>query len=498
MKREKIIKIIFYSILCIAIVFCLINILSNILIASFGNHNSLRLVWPVSLKYGYQMYYPPLEGPIICRMYGPFMVLSYLPCLIFQTPVAAICFGSFLSLFYFSFPLFFLLLRATRDTWNSKTRIIFGLCLLWLIVFLFHSMTQSAFDIRPDALALGCAAMACALLCFKHKKERRALFLSALFLAVSVWTKQTMIFACVALCLYVLVAKGKKDFFRYFLFLFAFLSAFAILFLNLFDAKGLIFEMFIIPAKTPLRAYPGGSVFKGIMLYLLQILPFLLGLLAINLKDVLRVFKKKMRFVDFLKENKWTSFVFVGLFMIPISFLGLLKAEGSVNNLSFYLYFFAIATIFSLMKLGILDNGKSSEKKVLIYLSLLLVFLMVATFGGSWRRAGIFFAAEDNPQKQSYQMMLEAPEEMYFPDNALSMLLATGRLYHDANGFVDKTFAGFVLDKEPLQKHLPLRLRFLVLPSKLVTRHLAVFKYFPDFEQKFCPEKSSWCFYRRK
>src|SRR5262245_49376703 len=59
--------------------------------------NGARLAPTFALLYGYRLYYPASEGPVLNNVYGPVGALAFLPATVFRTPTLAILAGGMLQ-----------------------------------------------------------------------------------------------------------------------------------------------------------------------------------------------------------------------------------------------------------------------------------------------------------------------------------------------------------------------------------------------------------------
>lgn len=126
--------------------------------------NGTKPAWPplFALRYGYQPYYSPSEGPVLNMIYGPLAFLSYFPSLVAHAPVPAVLVGCLVASLYFFSPVCWLCLFG-KASWRRRD---FANGLLLFSVFGLATLSSkplryAAFNIHADAPALGFGALAC-------------------------------------------------------------------------------------------------------------------------------------------------------------------------------------------------------------------------------------------------------------------------------------------------------------------------------------------------
>jgi len=488
-----------------AIIFSFLSIIVTILTEPFCNWNSARLAWTFSIKHGYQVFYGLSEGPILARMYGPLMPLSYWPCTWMKSPTSAICLGSFLSVLFIFIPsISFFVMEAKKE---SSYKDAFFYYFLFLCLFSFNSypLSRSIFMIHADAPSLGLAAFACFFL-YREKAASKGYcrIFSAFFVACSIWTKQSAVPLAIAFPVYIWAKEGKRAAQIYFLQIVLFLVSLLIVFSHLFGFKKMFEEMIFIPSRHPSR-YPGGWL-RGFLptagYFVKNTIVFIVIIVLVNIDKIISLLRKRINFKEFLKENEWVLFFWVGVAMAPMAILSRLKEGGDVNNFSFSVYFFVLGATICLVPFLLKEFKESSWRRRNLAKSLfcILIFcLMLFCFNTSYLHLGSVIAMDQNPQEEAYTFSLQNPEAVYFPDNILSTYFSDKKVYHSLDGIFDRKNAKIPIDSQHFKRYLPRKLKEIAIPKRYLWRHAYVLEKFPEFYlQKESKKTFFWTVYEKQ
>ncbi|MDD3374158.1 MAG: hypothetical protein PHY73_00320 [Candidatus Omnitrophica bacterium] len=504
-RQENLAAHLFVLTLSLTVFFSFLSIVVNILMEPFFDWNSARLAWTFSIKYGHQVFYGLSKGPILARMYGPLMPLSYWPCTWMKTPTLAICLGSLLSVLFIFVPsISFFVIEAKKESF-SKSAFFCYFSLFCLFSFSLYSLSRSIFMIHADAPSIGLAALACLFL-YGDREELRPHYkiLSAFFVACSIWTKQIAVPLAIALPMYVWVKEGRRSAQSYFFQIILFLFSLLALFSYSFGFREMFEEMFLIPSRHPARYSMGwGKGFFLIAWYFLKNTSLFVALILLtNIEPIKRLFKRAVSFNVFFKQNDWVLFFLVGVAMAPTAILAMLKKGGDVNNFSFSIYFFVLAATICLVRffLKSLKEVSLDRKKIIKFLFCILMFclmsLSVGTFFSFFNR---LILADRNPQEMAYVFSLQNPEKIYFPDSILSTCFSDKKVYHSLDGVYDRKNARIPIDPQHFKKYIPRKLEQIAIPKRYLYRHSYILEKFPEFHaQKGTKETAFWTVYEKK
>ncbi|HEY9647431.1 MAG TPA: hypothetical protein V6C88_13720 [Chroococcidiopsis sp.] len=430
-----------------------------------------RLASTFALTHGYELYYGPDQGPIFSTHKGPLAYWAYLPATLAQSPTAAIVLGECVALACFFLPILYLLLAGSFKTQQQRVMALSAFFCFSFLAFTSEPLRLSASAVHADAPALGLGAIACIILYFrKDRSSMLALITSALFVVLSVWTKQIAFPLLVGLPLYVWLTEGFKPALRYVASLVVAGLVVSGLFLLIFDAQALIFNTVAIAKNHSWQQASGlKEQAKVLMLGAQKLLQsgfvYCIALAFYGLYQQATRQGKPTSLRQWLRENRWTVFLVAGLVTVPTSILGYIKVGGYYNNFSFTIYFLLTATILVLLETAsdLSPNALAPAGRLLVPV-LLVAFVCVETpllYNLPWKIS----TAAKNDQQLAYNYDRQHPGEVYFPWNPLSTLLGEGRLYHFEFSVIDRNLAGFTVTPEHFRAHIPSAAQFIAFSS---------------------------------
>lgn len=485
-----------------------IIILKKILAAPLWDYNGIRLVRIFSIKYGYQLYYPADSGPVLFLIAGPFHPLTHLPATLFNSPTPALIFASFISACFYFLPILWL---HTGKNLLDPQELLFALyAFVCFCLFTLSSpvLTYSAFAVHADAPALGMGAISCAILYYRKRKDSiPSLLLAALFSVFAVWTKQTMIPLLFALPTYVLLTDGYRCFRRYILCLLISGVAVSALFLCVFNAKNLLFNMVTIPSHTPWKFSENRIIALLTATHHLIRASFLPAAILIfcSVYQLSGLSNGANRLRAWLSSNQWTMLAIVSLFMVPTSVLGRVRMGGAVNTLSPTVYFLVAAVTLALIRLASDSSSlyaQLTQRSAKLLLTLLITGLICVNMPNLYGPRNVLNKLPSNEQKVAYEYAKKHPGEVYFPTNPLSSLLAEGKLYHHAYGLFNRELSGFPVSDEHFRAHIPTNIQLVAF--RFYRKHESsrckyVLKYLPEFSKRVTiDELPGWTVYVRE
>jgi len=447
--------------------FCLIPILGGIASSTHFIFNDGRLAPTFSILAGNPPYYPVDSGPILNTIYGPLSYFYYFPCALFRQNISlAILSGSFLSFAAFAIPVAIILYR-----WRKNLG---GVQLIWLAalgalqIIAYGCLTYSAFSIHADAPAVLFSSL-CVLLLDRNEDgitSARALFWSAVFGVLTVWTKQT--FAPVVL-LPMAVALAEKQTWRLRIALAGWIGFLAGLFFLIFalwcGKDALLDNLVKIPGAYPsLQASflfgseaGGNGHFKSIVIAAHIIVgkyltPYVLGLAAFFLLFSLKNGRTAGNSPSFHLPRLSRLFFLLALLNLPMAASVALKIGASVNSETPFAWFFILGifcmVVESKTSIAPAEIPAANRAVYFIFTGLALVAL-----AGTARHLPAAFknisGAFDNDESAIVQICRQSPGKYYFPWNPLAGYLGEGRFYHYQH-MVEARFMG---SKAPSQQH---------------------------------------------
>jgi hypothetical protein len=445
--------------------------------------NPIRIAPPISLWHGYTLYYPPDSGPVTGNIYAPFSSIAYLPAALAPTPTGVVALGTLFSLLYYFAPALWLYLRGKNIPDDRSTVLAqwYTFILFPLVTFnRMKSLGYSAGFIHADAPALGLAGAACAVLYAAPPYRWNTLFLSALLAVLSVWSKQVMAPLLVAIPLWLLLTDGFKACFRYGLALLLAGGLAAAVFLTLFDARALWFNVVTIPGHHPWRSdfnlMTAALEFQELSFLMMLLLAFgALFSLALRSAPVVGL-------SHWLARNRWSLFAVASLLVLPTSLIGRVKIGGDPNALSFALYLLLLSVCLMLRE-GVAAPGVEALKtgmRVLAVVSIAGTGILLIQ--EQCERYLNLAQPQPNDLEVVHRYLQNHPGEAYFPWNPLGHLLVDGRYYHFDYGLYDRELAGFPLSEEHVRQHVPPGMRRVCFPPDRNFEH--VLKYLKEYSRR--------------
>jgi hypothetical protein len=497
--------------------FCLVLLAYHFLLDNFAapgqytsslpEWNADRLSMAFFLKYKFKLYHPENQiGPLISDMYGPLLALVYLPAAIANSPTVALIIGKILSIIYYFAPVVWLYIS---EIWQNRKNL--ALSLLALIAFFFfttevRTLYYDAFRICADCPALTFSALACIVL--YRGKDKISLFrlgLSAVLAVSAVWTKQIAIPILFALPLYLFLACDIKTFQRYLVCLVISGITISSALLIAFDPQALFFNLITVPGHQPWiddtsREFSLVPAIKQLAEYC-----FLPGIF-VGTWIVLTAPHQPTKIRAWIQENPWLLFVIVGLFFIPTSLLGRIKAGGDANGM-YTVYFLAMTANLVLLRQAS-NSSANPDQESLQRISKALLQTMVLMFSMANINLPIPYIQQslshfsDNVHQVVYEYSRKHPGQVYFPWHPLSVLMAEGKLYHVDSGPFDRYLAGVPISKEDFMAYLPDHFDMIAIPAWADQRNeygKFYLHYLPDFTRKIeVPELSGFVVYAQE
>ena len=454
--------------------------------------NQARLAPLFSLRYGYHLYYPPGEGPVTGAIYGPLSYLAYFPSLAASSPIPSLLIGSMTASIYYFAPAAWIFLSGVFR--RGEARIV-GLSLLtlfglWTIGS--QPLFASSFNIHADAPALGFGAIACGLLMRETKGQRPVwlLALSAVFIGLSILSKQSLAFLAPTLVGFVWLTSGRRSALQFAALIAATFTAMLAVLCILFSARALYFNLYAFPSnhgfghkgvmQMPSRTAASvveTFVWAGQDLWTYSRWPiFALGVCYVI--EISMNHSKPFLLKEWLSRNRWTVFQFVALAGLPFAWLFHAKVGGNVNNLAVHLYFLIIGL---LLFCGHLILRHPTVARPVAAACLILGATFVPAVFEAPHFVGLIRSPWTSRTQQVYEYTRRHPGETFFSWYPLPVLMAEGRMDHFEYGVFDRALGLAPISQEHFLKYIPPHLKYL---SGIYELDGPISKYLPSFR---CP-----------
>jgi hypothetical protein len=453
--------------------------------------NAGRLSTTIALLQGFDIYPKLNGGPIIDFMYGPMAALAYAPAALVDSPSSAIWIGVTVSFLFALAPFAWFAARnfEPRERHFAAAAVVcFGLFCSYDT-----GLRIAAWSIHADAPAMGFSGLACVCLLVGRPTNRR-LFAAATFAALAVWSKQPAAPIVVALPLYLWIRDGRQQAVRCTLWFGAVGVAVSLALVLWFGFEDLFFNMFRIPFGHPWK--PSPSKLVALVDALLRLaresrlaIALILGVVALTVSH-----GKSLR--TWLREQSWSGFVWVGIFMIPTATLGNVKIGGSVSPFAMTTWFLAAAGIAGIAQLAARSQqarGRLAGIALAGVMASAIGFELFSEQRHSNLEAAVFQLRHrsDNPQEQAVAFARSHPGEVLFVSNPLIGLYSDAAFYHSFKGILDRVVSG--LDPpspELLRSYNPPRLAYLATRNG---RRVSAFGrpdfLYPEFAARIEPDR---------
>ncbi|MEI8132962.1 MAG: hypothetical protein WCG34_11055 [Leptolinea sp.] len=428
--------------------FCLIPILGGIAASTHNIFNDGRLAPAFSILAGNPPYYPVDSGPILNTLYGPLSYFYYFPCAIFRQNISlAILFGSFLSFAAFAIPAGIILYRRRKNLGAIEILWLAALGVFQIIGY--SSLTYSAFSIHADAPAVLFSSL-CVLLLDQNENgitSPRALFLSAVFGVVTIWTKQS--FAPVVL-LPMAVALAEKQTWRLRIALagwIGFLTGLLFIIFAMWCGTEALIDNFVRIA----RAYPslqasflfgpeagGNGHFKSVVIAAHIIVgkyltPYILCLAAFILLLSLKDRRTTGESTSFYLPRLPRLFFLLALLNLPMSASAALITGAGGNSETPFAWFFILGIFCLVVECKAffapakIPTANSAIYYIFTGLALVALFGTVRHLPTAINNISRAF---DNDESAIVEICRRSPGKYYFPWNPLAGYFGEGKFYH--------------------------------------------------------------------
>lgn len=439
--------------------------------------NAARLAPTFALLYGYDLYYPATQGPILNNVYGPVAALAFLPVTLLRTPTPAILAGGVLQETFVLGSLGVFVWRSGRALGvDSALRLAAALGAALLMARYWGSAYWISM-IHADGPSLGLGLLACTALLTRagSAPSARALVASALAVVLCVWAKQTAAPLPLALLMAVWLGHGRVVALRYVALLAAIGALVSATFL-LWCGRPMLFNMVELVSRHGWYR-PGLKGLASVALaWLFSIRELIAGTVLLLLAAL------ATRAGAPLRARPWVAPLIAAVLLLPTGALGANKLGGEPSSFHSLYYLIAAATAL------LVDLARMAAARFIVWI-FCLAGIVAAWHSGRCSPAPSAASIWQNNQQVAYEFALRHPAEAYFPWAPLASLLAEGRLYHFEYGMMDRYIGGFEPTRAHLEAHVPAHLRWVAARARIWT----VNHYFSDYTvETSLPELPGW------
>jgi hypothetical protein len=441
--------------------------------------NASRLAPTFALVYGYDLYYPMTEGPILNNVYGPVAALAFLPVTIFRTPTPAILAGGVMQdLFVFGSLAFFVWRTGTLVN-ADRLLTLGGVLAACLLMSRYWGTAYWISMVHADGPSLALGLLACTALVTRDaaRPTRRALFISALAAVLSAWAKQTAAPLPIALTFALWLGYGRSVAVRYV----ALLVGIGLLVSGIFFAwcgRPMLANTVELVSRHGWYR-PGIAGLAGATRAFLVNIRDLLGACAtlIALAWMTRTAAAPVR------ARAWVPPLLAAVLLLPTGALGANKLGGELS--SFHSVYYVLAGSAALL----VDLGSRIRAMRTLAWACCVLAIIAAWQSGRCTPKASSTSIWQNNQQVAYEFARRHPGEAYFPWAPLASLLAEGKLYHFEYGMMDRFLGGFDPTREHFNAHLPPRMHWVAARARIWTFG----HFFPDYTvETELPELPGW------
>lgn len=392
--------------------------------------NAVRLAPAFMLKYG-PTPYPGLEGsPVTTWIYGPVPLWLNLPATLASSTAGALAIAGALNLLLAIIPLAVVAWGAGATAVPSSRLVAgaaFALCLAaWPANHLHY--------IQSDNVAVAFGLIANAMLLRSPHTSVPILAGAALFTALAVWSKQTVIGLVPAQVIWLVATQGYRHGIRYLLFAALAGLSLGTAFIGRFGFDGLWLNLIELPGRLPYWPEPWARA-RGLGLHLTAYVAVPGLFLLWGRRSIWR------------KDSVWLLPTLSWLWLIPLGCLAAFKVGGTANSLYAWLFLLPTAafTALRIFQVSIQRRTRLTTGAVVAAFVVLQIH-----FTPRWPLSPNIEYLE-----RADQIARASPGEVYFPWNPLVTFFSEGRFYHAEDGFYVRYLVGKAPSRPDAMKNLP-------------------------------------------
>jgi hypothetical protein len=429
----------------------------QLLRASKMVYGDMRGAPSLALVAGHEIYEGrDAQGPLFVVVYAPLTYLLYTPMAWFREPDSALRAGSLLALFFYSLPLFYLMLQFRQEPRRSTLAAAAMTLLFFVVTLCAAPLAYSSTYVHADAPALGFSGLAACVLFFHYPSKSWAHPLAcALLTVLAIATKQNNLPLVVAAPLIAWCLGNRRFSVRYLAGVAAF--GLALVAATAFWSRSLadvFLNVWTIPSRFPLQWSKAPVVLSVLHESSLPLLFTVMAMTIAALAVPLGISWAGMR--------PLLVFPAIALALLPGSIFGMLLVGGDQNTLSPFVYFALLSV------LGFVYGSTTSELPVSKYwvgAVLATAGLLVPVAMKELRPFALQQALDRSSSQIAFEYDRRNPGQVYFADHQLSVYLAEGHFYHSDWGVGDYASARIPIRPEAVWNGIPERASYVAYPA---------------------------------
>ena len=473
----------------------------------FPSWAAARLAVAYWVRQGHPLYYDQQSGPLLGTNYSPLYFLYFLPATFLPGPTMALIVASLMGAAAALIPASWVHTQLPLSVPDRNFWKVAGIVTFSVIAINLFPITYAIFTVRGDALVLGLLAISAGVIYRSQKPSAAALWVAAACLVLAEWSKQTAAPAFLAIPLFMLIADGLIETLWFLLRLTLLVLGTAAIALLVFPFRALVFNTIEFPAHHPwqyvscfqeglacrtaetasdriVTAFWMTQHYVSEHLALLSALLIVLGLIAIIApRSGLRAW---------MNEHRWMIFLFIAVFMLPLSVANRIKTGGEDSAMALTGYFLLLSITLGLVKLA--TSWRQLSGVVVVISCALTITYMSQSTSAIESLPRIARHIGNNPQAVAVKYMEQHPNQVYFPWNPLASILTEHAAYH-FDYFVDeRKRAGFGLSDSHYLADIPKQFTMIAYPPPFGdAQQRAALNYLPNFNHEVrVPELDGW------
>jgi hypothetical protein len=331
---------------------------------------------------------------------------------------------------------------------------------------------------------------------------------AAVFITLSIGSKQTQIPLLVLLPLYVLRVDGWRAAMTLAGATAGLLGGMTLLCIGIWGWDAIHLAWFGIAAGQPWHYAAHGKlasflIWSGTLVAEALMPALVMMVLYLFMNPHGRTKRARSPSLDALLRQPWILPLAVAVVMAPLGVMGIAKRGGWGNSLSITTYYLAAASaaLVASYRWGraLRQIDRAYVRAVMSTAALLVIALGIWSVTPFSNVRTILIGVADmqhNPEQAAYEFARSHPGRAYFPRNPLAALLAEGRYYIFEFAMQDELMAGYTFAPQRVWRNLPPGMQIIAFPPER-TAGIARMEL-PGFTERVeVPELTDWTVFRR-